>query len=269
MSKVSNECKFFSYKIDKCSKIYKIKYEDLSLVPFFNGMFKSNEYNSLNTNNSIVLKSEVVISDCYDNKEILINTEEHHNFLEKYINIWSGKINEEDYFKNDSVYSGAQDQIINADDIKLIREWVCSKINLLNEKEKKQYHESRMYKNYYQISCFNSLLINMGEFLGMKGLISKICVFITTILWSCSFNELEDVKKYKLFKFKVNNLQNTKVEKKIEISDSTPNKTNDIIDGINDNNNILLDEKNIILDNNINIDNIIGKNDIIDIDYNN
>ena len=184
----------FQYRIDDEKKIYSINYKDLELIPFFKKVLDS----SKNKTNIFTLEKNTIVSDSIEKKIYEINTIEIHDFIEKYIEIWSDNLHDENYVNN-KIKSNNPYHILEQKDIILLEDWINSFMNNKTVEEKKKIEQSRTYYDYCRIDSFGALLYNLSEYLFMEGIVKKIYIYISSILLNCSMDTMYEMHEDPLY----------------------------------------------------------------------
>jgi hypothetical protein len=174
-------------------KMYSISHKSACLIPFFNDMVLSSPNECSTEETSIPIIPIQILDDCLKNQVYWINTIQLFDIVIKYVKIWENNCKSAGYIKEDIIQTGNADQILKTDDLKLITEYIKSKLDQASEQDKKKIQESPTFKKYYIISSLNPLLKMVDGFLRMDCFANKLHAYIATILWKCTMLEITEV----------------------------------------------------------------------------
>ncbi len=175
----------FYYKID--DNIYSIDLKHINLIPTFKMIHNNNKNECLDPSEALVITTKTIETQHGLRK---INDTSIHDLIQSYIDHWAPDLKEENYVAEEPVSTHDVTKILDTYDLYLLKSY--------SEEVMKNIDTTCMsviQKKMAEINEMQTLLLTVGNYLGMKGLTNKICAYIATILIDSTIEDLIETSK--------------------------------------------------------------------------
>jgi len=165
----------YEYKIVDHNKVYKINKSAVHIIPTLAVAFENN--------------SDLVELPIPHNRTIneFVDIIE---FVDKYVKIWEADPTNENYIKIPFICTSNPSQFIRALDLKLIEDYIQERVPVCSD---------TLLRKYNINSICGPLLEVVYGFLGMTGLMQKICIYLATQMYSVSIEDIFRLESEAIF----------------------------------------------------------------------